>query len=142
GGATRVPFELQDDLPLVRATVDAGTGPLAARLMVDTGASQFVDLNRPFVDAHGLVEAVRDAASVDRPGLGGTAPVLYGTGRRVTLGGITFDQPRLGLSRARSGSSASRERDGIIGNDLLRNFRVTFDYKRRTLVLERGGRTP
>ncbi len=31
--------------------------------MVDTGASQFVDLNRPFVDAHRLVDAVPDAKS-------------------------------------------------------------------------------
>jgi aspartyl protease len=136
-GATLVPFELQDDLPVVSAAVDAGSGPLVARLTVDTGASQFVDLNRPFVDRHGLVDAIPDAAAVARPGLGGSAPVLYGSGRRVTLGGIDFERPRLGLSRARSGSSSRDERDGIIGNELLRHFRVTFDYRRRLLVLEK-----
>ena len=137
-GAVLVPFELQDDLPVVRATVDAGSGPHEARLMVDTGASQFVDLNRPFVDAHRLLAAISDAATTQRPaGLGGSAPVRYGTGRRVTLGGVTFDRPRLGLSQAESGSSARRDRDGIIGNDLLRQFVVTVDYRRRFLVLEK-----
>lgn len=56
-GATQVPFELQADLPVVRMIVDAGTEPLEARLMVDAGAGTWVDLNRPFVDAHGLVAA-------------------------------------------------------------------------------------
>jgi hypothetical protein len=136
-GATRVPFELQDDLPVVRVIVDAGTGPLEARLMVDTGAGTSVDLNRPFVDAHGLVGAGEETATVARPGLGGTAPFLYREGRSVTLGGLVFEKTRLGLSRARSGSSSRTERDGVIGNVLLRDFRVTFDYSRRVLVFEK-----
>ena len=132
-----VPFELQDDLPVVRATVDAGSGPAEARLMVDTGAGDsFADLNRPFVDAHHLLDALADAAENARPaGIGGTAPFVYGWGRRFVLGSLVFDRPRLGLSRATQGSSSRAERDGIIGNDLLRQFLVSFDYTRRRLVL-------
>jgi hypothetical protein len=48
-GAVSIPFELQDGLPIVRAMIDAGSGPIEARLMVDTGASTVIDLNRPFV---------------------------------------------------------------------------------------------
>jgi hypothetical protein len=137
-GAVLVPFELQENLPIVRVTVDAGSGPLEARLMVDTGAGTFIDLNRPFVDAHRLAETMPGATSKDRPAaIGGTAPFLYGTARRVTFGGTTFDRPRIGLSRAQSGSSSRSERDGIIGNDLLRHFVVTVDYRRSALVLER-----
>jgi hypothetical protein len=136
-GAVRVPFELQDDLPIVRATIDAGAGPLDARLMVDTGASQFIDLNRPFVDRHKLIDLMPDAAPAERPaGLGTPAPFLYGTVRSVVFGGRAFDKPRVGLSRATSGSSSRSDRDGIIGNDLLRRFTVTFDYRRRVIVLE------
>jgi hypothetical protein len=136
-GAVSIAFELQEDLPIVRAMIDAGSGPIEARLMVDTGASTFIDLNRPFVEAHRLVDAVPDARAADRPAaLGGTAPFLYGTGRQVTLGGLRFDRPRLGFSRARSGSSSRSERDGIIGNALLQDFVVTVDYTRRRLVLQ------
>jgi len=139
-GAVFVPFELDEDLPIVHVKLDAGTGPLEARLMVDTGAATFIDLNRPFVDAHKLLAANPDARPDDRPAaLGGTAPFLYGTARHVVFGGVTFDQPRIGLSRAMSGSSSRSERDGILGNDLLRNFVVTVDYQRRTLVLEKPG---
>jgi hypothetical protein len=135
--AIRIPFELQDDLPVVRAGVDAGSGAFEARLMVDTGAgSVFVDLNRPFVDRHQLVDVLATTSS-DRPaGIGATAPFLYGTGKQVRLGGLTFDRPRLGLSRATAGSSASDRRDGVIGNQLLRAFLTTFDYRRRQLVLQ------
>jgi Aspartyl protease len=136
--AVLVPFELQEDLPIVHVSLDAGDGPIDARLMVDTGASAFIDLNRPFVDSHRLVEIIRDAKPLDRPAaLGGTAPFLYGTARRATLGGLVFEGPRIGLSRAQSGSSSRHERDGILGNDLLRQFIVTVDYRRKTLVLER-----
>lgn len=137
-GAVLVPFELQEDLPIVRVTIDAGRGPVEARLMVDTGASTFIDLNRPFVDAHRLIEAMPDVSSAQRPAaLGGTAPFVYATARRATLAGEVFDAPRIGLSRAQSGSSTRRERDGIIGNALLERYVMTVDYRRKTLVLER-----
>jgi len=139
-GAVLVPFELDEDLPIVHVTLDAGSGPLDAGLMVDTGAAAFIELNRPFVDAHRLLDAIPDAKADDRPAaLGGTAPFLYGTARRAVFGGVTFDHPRIGLSRATSGSSSRSERDGILGNDLLRNWVVTVDYRRRTLVLEKPG---
>ena len=137
-GAVQIPFELQENLPIVRATVDAGSGALEARLMVDTGASQFVDLNRPFVETHRLVDIMSDTTSVDRPaGLGGAAPFLYATAKRVTLGGLVFERPRIGLSRAQTGSSSRRDRDGIIGNALLEQFVMTVDYRNRTIVLEK-----
>ena len=138
-GAVRIPFELQEDLPIVRATIDAGSGPLEARLMIDTGASTTIDLNRPFVQAHRLVDVMTDAKAADRPAaLGGTAPFLYATARRAALGPLSFDRPRLGLSRATTGSSSRSERDGIIGNELLQLFVMTVDYRRRILVLERS----
>jgi hypothetical protein len=137
-GATQVPFKLQDDLPVVSMIVDSGTGPHEARLMVDTGGGCFVDLNRPFVDKHQLVAETEGDDLVKRPGLGGTSPFLYREGRQVTLGGIAFEKPKLGFSRARSGSSASDARDGVLCNALLIHFRrVTFDYKRKVLVLEK-----
>jgi hypothetical protein len=54
----------------------------------------------------------------------------------ATLRTLKFAHPRLGLSRAQSGSSSRSERDGIIGNDLLRAYVVTVDYRRRVLFLE------
>jgi predicted aspartyl protease len=137
-GAVLVPFELQEDLPIVRATIDDGRGPVEARLMVDTGASTFLDLNRPFVDAHKLTETMPEVSSAQRPAaLGGTAPFVYATARRVTLAGQVFDAARIGLSRAQSGSSSRSERDGIIGNALLERYVMTVDYRRKILVLEK-----
>jgi hypothetical protein len=68
--------------------------------------------------------------------IGTPAPFLYGTGKQVVFGGRTFDRPRIGLSRATSGSGASTVRDGIIGNDLLRHFKMTIDYRQKKVVLE------
>ena len=121
--------------PCIGANRDhAGRNPLEDGFDI---AAAFVELNRPFVDTHNLLAHIPDAAPDDRPAaLGGTAPFLYGTARRVVFGGVPFDKPRIGLSRATSGSSSRSERDGILGNDLLSFFDVTLDYGRRTLVLE------
>lgn len=136
-GAITLPLELMDDLPIVHATIDAGGGPIDARLMLDTGASQFVELNRPFVEAHKLIELMPDAAPSNRQaGIGTPAAFLVGKAK-VIFGGRAFDAARVGLSRAASGSSSRSDKDGIIGNDLLRNFLVTIDYGRRVVVLLR-----
>jgi aspartyl protease len=134
-----VPFELQEDLPIVRAQVDAGNGPMEARLMLDTGAgSTAVDLNRPFVDTHHLLDAAPNAKTSVRPaGIGGSAPFVYTTAKRLTLGRLTFDAPRLGLSRATAGSSSSSGRDGIIGNVLLEQYVMTVDYERRVVAFRK-----
>ena len=138
--AVLVPFELQEDLPIVRAQVDAGGGPTEARLMLDTGAGgTAVDLNRPFVDAHHLLDAVPNATMSARPaGIGGSAPFVYTTGKRLTVGGLTFDAPRLGLSRATAGSSSRSGRDGIIGNMLLEQYVMTLDYERRVVAFRKA----
>jgi hypothetical protein len=136
-----IPFKLQEGLPIIKLAVDFGSGPIAARLMVDTGASQFIDFNRPFVDRHELLAALTDAKSAVRPAaVAGAAQFLYGTIDRVDFGGRAFERPRIGLSRATSGSSSRDDRDGIIGNDLLRHFRVTFDYDRNEMLLEARAR--
>ena len=61
--AVLVPFELQENLPLVRATLDTGSGAIEARLMVDTGASQFLDLNGRSSMPDRLVETMTDATA-------------------------------------------------------------------------------
>jgi hypothetical protein len=138
-GAVQVPFELQEDLPVVRVKLDAGNGPVEPRLMVDTGAATFIDLNRPFVDAHHLVEALANAEEENRPAaIGSKAPFFYGNARRVEFAGQVFENPRLGLSRATSGSSSRGERDGVLGNFVVRDFRMTVDYRRRVIVIERA----
>ena len=134
-----LPLELPENLPIVHVTLDAGGGALDARLMLDTGASHFVDLNRPFVDEHRLLDQMPDAAAANRQaGIGTPAPFLIGKAR-VVFGGLAFEAARVGLSRATSGSSSRNDKDGIVGNDLLRNFIVTIDYAKRVLVLQRVG---
>ena len=136
-GAVQLPFELQDGLPIVKVTIDAGSGPIEARLMVDTGASQFVELNRPFVDEHKLIEAIGPVTEANRgAAIGSPTPIVRGIAKRVVFAGRSFDGPTLGLSRATSGSSSRNDKDGVLGGDLLRHFIMTVDYRRKMLILE------
>lgn len=77
---------------------------------------------------------------IDRPRWAVPRPSsLYGSAREVVLGGVTFEHPRIGLSRATSGSSSRSERDGILGNDLLRQYLFDVDYRHSRLVLIKPG---
>lgn len=60
-----------------------------------------------------------------------------GVGHTVTLGRYTVHDSAMRLSQASAGKFASAEVAGLIGNDVLSGFVVTFDYHRQTLYLER-----
>ena len=136
-GAVLIPFELQENLPIVRAIFDAAAGPYRGQA---DGRYRREPVRRSEQTFRRRAPPDRgdERCHVERPAarLGGSAPFLHATGKRVTLGDF-LERPRIGLSRAQSGSSSRSDRDGIIGNDLLRRLVATFDCRRRTLVLER-----
>jgi C-terminal processing protease CtpA/Prc len=47
--------------------------------------------------------------------------------------------PITAFSQAAKGSAADRSYDGAIGGEILRRFKLIFDYSRRQLVLEPNG---
>jgi hypothetical protein len=83
----------------------------------------------------GLPKLARSDFSSDRPGL--RAPDLY-TEATLALGGRTWKNRSVAaMSMAEVSEAFGRRIDGLLGQDLLREFgRVTIDFRARTLRLE------
>jgi C-terminal processing protease CtpA/Prc len=54
----------------------------------------------------------------------------------LKLGKFTIDHPVATFAEATKGSDADRSYDGVLGGEILRRFKVTFDYSRRQMILE------
>src|SRR5262249_26977586 len=96
-----------------------------------------VALFRPFSSRHALY---------DTPGTLGDRVVGVGAGGAsrgdvcrldaLTIGSLAYSKPVAVFSRDTRGIFAVDGPDGIVGGELLRRHRVTFDYPHRRLILE------
>lgn len=110
---------------------------LPVQLLVDTGARMGVMLNTPFVDAHRLIDTTPQIIdSVISIGVGGSYRSAVTRVESLRMGPFTMKEPVVTLSRSKSGVLAGSDYDGIIGAEILRRFKVIFDYSRQRMIVE------
>jgi Aspartyl protease len=138
GRGKSVPLILiEQNTPLVSAKILlAGRAPFKLKLEVDTGGDNAVLVNSPFAKRHKLVEAMQNTTQNTRNGGGGTEHVVTGQANAVKLGSFTLKNVPIQLSLDTEGAGASEEKDGLIGGEIFRRFKVTFDYSRKRMILE------
>jgi hypothetical protein len=124
-GASVVPFELDDRIPIVAGSLD-GT---PVRMSVDTGSRASLTMHSPFVSANDLVTRYKAAPeAVLGWGAGGPArgrPARFGT---LTLGDRDITGSAGDLYIGVKGSFANPDLSGNLGGGVLRRFTVAFDY--------------
>jgi hypothetical protein len=139
GSGTRLPLTLEKAHFFVPVkVVMAGRRPVAAKLMIDTGApTTTITLNRPFVERYDLL-TVFGGRFLDRslPGLGGEVKQVLSRASEFELGDLRIRNPTITLAQDAAGSLANSDFDGIIGGELLRRFKVIFDTAHNQLILE------
>ena len=139
---TEVPAEFIRNRPYVQIDVGVLTGEVSPRrLLLDTGAGLSL-----------LMHTYTDSLHVDLPaqtiptyiatGLGGTLEGSVGRSKTVSLGGKTMDDVITYFQEVDSSTyQLINRREGIIGNQILRRFRVVVDYVNRKVYLRpEGGR--
>lgn len=139
GSGTRVPFTLQNNHPHIRAEIALGDGKTAeGTFMVDTGARPAVHLNRGFVEKHEIKAVVPKVLELPARigGVGGASQSSRARVPAVILGGHVLKQVVASLSESDAGLLETDAFAGLLGGDLLRRFRVFFDYGRQELILE------
>jgi len=140
GPGESIPFELRDDIPFVPVSIATGThDPIDARLDVDTGAAQTILLTRSFIESNKMLESTRGMLRIGSSSLGGKSSYLIGRARSVKVGRFVFEDWLTGFWQDQRGAGASDSRDGIVGNGLLKRFKVIFDYSRKRMILEPTG---
>lgn len=134
-----IPLLIERNHPHVIARIVLpGRKPLEAKFLVDTGAPSVAGmLTVPFVESNQLLRA--DYKTLRIPGnrgIGGEIKILLGRASSLELGRYGFPSPVIGFFQDKDGFGASVEVDGLIGNEILRRFKVIFDYPHERMILE------
>jgi membrane-associated protease RseP (regulator of RpoE activity) len=134
---------LEDDsggkVPLVRARImQLGRDPIEGKFIADTGVRGSLSFNSPFVEANKLLQFSQK--TIQAP-LGGGSMVResqqpVGRVPKLQLGSFTFKNSVAIFFLDKTGVLASPEFDGVIGGEILRQFKVVFDYSRQQMILE------
>ena len=134
---------LEDDsggkVPLVRVRImQLGRPPIEGKLIADLALRPAITFNTPFVEANKLlqppqrtIQAVLGAGAMLRES---RQPI--GRLPNIQLGRFTIQNPVAIFFQDKQGVMASPEFDGVIGSEILRRFKVIFDYSRQQMILE------
>ena len=132
--AHAVPLGFRNKIPVVNARIDGATGLFA----IDTGAASQLDIFSAFAMRHGLDEEGR-LQTVAAGGVGGEVEGALSRLTQFEIGSHRIRRPYATIVRAERGAFASSELAGNIGSNILRQFKVGFDYECRRMSLARGG---
>jgi hypothetical protein len=141
GKGMEVPLIIAGGMPFVRMQVSVVRGkPVEGLFLVDCPHPGTIIMNRPFVDDNGLLRTAMTSlprmVTQFAEGVNGKSEVLYGRIAELKIGPFTLREPVVGFSRAQAGSLAQGEFSGILGAEILRRFRVIFDFSRERIILE------
>lgn len=125
--ALKIPFELFGNLILMQVTVN-NSDPL--RFILDTGADTSV-IDAQLANVLRLKPQGRMVAS----GAAGSAEATFTKGVSVNLQGVKIFDQTIYVLPLESLFALGRKIDGVLGNDILKEFVVEIDYSDRTINL-------
>jgi hypothetical protein len=133
-GATRLPLRFASISEIV---VDASVEGIGGEFQLDTGANDSLAINRPFAEQNGLLGKYGSGRKGKVSGVGGKAGIVLFKPSAFSMGGLapTVDGAEIMLSK--SGAGAEEYVAGTIGNQILRQYRVTLDYGQGAVYFEK-----
>jgi hypothetical protein len=142
--AVVVPIAIDNGLVVAHgALAIGGRRPIPCRMVIDTGVRATVIFYQPFSNAHQLLGRKGNLINAAvGGGVGGETRGDIGRLDSLRIGTMSFPRATAIFSRDTVGVFAQRDPDAIVGGDLLRRARVTFDYPHQRLVLEPYDGTP
>jgi hypothetical protein len=124
-----LPFYSDGHSIYVEAAVEGARG----LFRLDTGDGGTLTLFATFSTRHRLFQQ-GGMAMVNAGGVGGSVASQRIKAAKVQFGGQLFSQTPIEISGTTAGAFASRSIGGNIGAGLMSRFRVTFDYRARTVT--------
>ena len=107
---------------------------ISGKLIVDTGFTLSLLLNSPFVERNKLLA---DGQGQNFMVCGfGEAKAIKDKVSALRLGSSKFNNLNTIFSQAKSGLNAADDVDGLLGGEILSQYKVIFDYSRGRMILE------
>jgi len=136
GTGKRVPITI-DGVPFVEADVKiTGHDPVSGRFEIDTGYDSALMLYRPFVMAHPILEPAGASDPNTRQGFGHSTRSVRARVESLAFGDFSFRNVVADFPLGEEGTQGDKDVAGLIGNEILRRFKIIFDYSRKEMILE------
>jgi hypothetical protein len=138
GPGKAVPIEIRaNQHPYVTATVTlAGGKPITEPFVIDTGSSSALILGPEFVEKHNALASLPNSVTGRSGGVGGSSFNPVGRVTSLAIGSYALQGPITTFMHKTGGTISEATVGGNIGGDILRRFKVIFDYKGKTMTLE------
>jgi hypothetical protein len=133
-GATRLRMRFASTSEIV---LDGSVDGIAGEFQLDTGQESSLVLNRPFAERNGLLRKYRSGRKSWGVGVGGAARTVLFRPSRFSLGSLDPSISQAEIALSKTGGAAEEYIAGTIGNDILRQYKVTLDYARGLAHLEK-----
>ncbi len=136
GGGEVVPLEFRKSTPIVRASIlYPGQPPIEGEFEIDTGCDGGCCLAHDFVQQHRLDEKTAGGDTRRAEGVGGGTRTRVVRLPKLQIGKLVVERPTADFFE--KGSPVDEGLAGHIGMEILRQFRVIFDYSHKRMILER-----
>jgi len=134
--ATIVPITV-DGVAIAEGAIQRpGEAPIPCRFVIDTGVRTTLILYNPFVKRHRFLESSELITATIGGGAGGETKGDLDRLAKIRIGTLEFENAPVVYSRDTVGVFAGEEDDGIVGGEILRRCKTTFDYPHSRLALE------
>jgi hypothetical protein len=133
GNGTRIPFEFDDRMPVVKGAIAS----VSTTFAIDTGSRSTLNLFAPFVAANDLEPSLDPRfEALTGWGVGGGVRSKVAPPTTLTLGGLEIPGVIVSIGMQKKGAFADKYSGGNIGGGVLKRFTVTFDYANKVMILE------
>lgn len=132
-----IPFKLNMTIPTVEGSVLLNNNePHPGTFYVMTGAGTTLDFNAPYSEKYDVIHKTGKHFSYMTKSISNVETKHY-EGHILSLffGDQKIDDLPVGISTATTGLQASKDVSGIIGNQILRMYNITYDFHNKSLYL-------
>lgn len=132
---TKISFKVYGDKPVIPATIDGEE----TELLIDTGDRSSFTAFKMFSNENNLGKYFEKAEVVSGYGVGGPIPARLGKIPEVVFGkSIKLANVSARLPLTKAGFFATSELGGSVGNGLLQDFIVSFNYRDKEMTVRPG----
>lgn len=141
GKGAKIPLEFKHNHPHLKCRIRLENNQtVEGDFVVDTGAGLSLSLTKSFTENNRLLEKVpQKIRTVTAVGANGLTHGFVGRFAGLELGEFYLENPIVSFMLDEKGVFATSEFfEGLIGGELLKKFKVIFDYEGKRMILEKN----
>lgn len=137
GKGSTIALNMQIGIPSINVTLTSSDGKIIkGEALIDTGASMAANINTPTVKKYKMIEKSKKTLTREFIGSNGSFKIQQARINSIQIGKHILNNVPVSLSTLESGPLSFPNYVGIIGNHIMKRFKVILDYGNDRMILE------